>query len=107
MKPPERDTLSPRERAVYSVLPKMYKPQPSPPRGRGLSFHTRSPWGEGGERAAALYSLIGAAKLNSLDPESYLRDVLSRIADHPINRIDELLPWNDAAQGAEHPSSPQ
>ena len=52
----------------------------------------------GGERAATLYSLIGTAKLNGLDPESYLRDVLSRIADHPINRIEELLPWNVAAQ---------
>jgi len=51
----------------------------------------------GGERAAAIYSLIGTAKLNGLDPEDYLRDVLSRIADHPINRIDELLPWNLAA----------
>jgi hypothetical protein len=50
----------------------------------------------GGERAAALYSLVGTAKLNSLDPEAYLRDVLSRIADHPINRIEELLPWNVA-----------
>jgi hypothetical protein len=48
----------------------------------------------GGERAAALYSLIGSAKLNGIDPEAYLRHVLSRIADHPINRIDELLPWN-------------
>jgi hypothetical protein len=48
----------------------------------------------GGERAAAIYSLIGAAKLNGLDPEAYLRDVLTRIADHPINRIAELLPWN-------------
>jgi transposase len=52
----------------------------------------------GGERAAAIYSLIGAAKLNGLNPEAYLREVLSRIADHPINRIEELLPWNLAAE---------
>ena len=50
----------------------------------------------GGERAAAIYSLIGSAKLNGLDPEAYLREVLSRIADHPITRIEELLPWNIA-----------
>ncbi len=49
---------------------------------------------KGGERAAVLYSLIGTAKLNGLDPESYLRDVLSRLPDHPINHIEELLPWN-------------
>jgi transposase len=48
----------------------------------------------GGERAAAIYSLIGSAKLNGLDPEAYLREVLTRIADYPINRIGELLPWN-------------
>ncbi len=52
----------------------------------------------GGERAAAIYSLIGTAKLNGLDPEAYLREVLARIADHPINRIDELLPWSLADQ---------
>ncbi|MBV8521013.1 MAG: IS66 family transposase [Acetobacteraceae bacterium] len=48
----------------------------------------------GGDRAAAMYTLLGSAKLNGLDPELYLREVLSRIADHPINRIAELLPWN-------------
>ncbi len=53
---------------------------------------------DGGERAAAIYSLLGTAKLNELDPEGYLRYVLERIADHPINRIEELLPWNVAAQ---------
>ena len=52
----------------------------------------------GGESAAAIYSLIGTAKLNGIDPESYLRNVLSRIAEHPINHIDELLPWNFAAE---------
>src|SRR5580692_3514398 len=48
----------------------------------------------GGESAAAIYSLIGTAKLYGIDPELYLRNVLSCIAEHPINRIDELLPWN-------------
>ena len=52
----------------------------------------------GGERAAVIYSLLGTAKLNGLNPEAYLRYVLERIAEHPINRIEELLPWNVAPQ---------
>jgi hypothetical protein len=48
----------------------------------------------GGERAVCLYSLLGTAKLNGVDLELYVREVLGRIADHPINRISELLPWN-------------
>jgi hypothetical protein len=58
----------------------------------------------GGESAAVLYSLIGTAKLNGIDPEGYLRNVLSRIADHPINHIEELLPWNVVAQLDQHSS---
>jgi len=52
----------------------------------------------GGERAAGIYSLIGTAKLNGIDPEAYLRCVLERIAEHPINRIEDLLPWTIATQ---------
>src|SRR5215469_1418211 len=53
---------------------------------------------DGGERAAAIYTIIGTAKLNDIDPEAYLRHVLERVAEHPINRIDELLPWTVASQ---------
>ena len=48
----------------------------------------------GGQRAAALYSLVETAKLNGLDPMAYLTEVFARVADHPINRIEQLLPWN-------------
>ncbi|NYT77449.1 transposase, partial [Alcaligenaceae bacterium] len=48
----------------------------------------------GGERAATMYSLLGTAKLNGVNPDAYLRHVLTVIADHPVNRVDELLPWN-------------
>jgi transposase len=48
----------------------------------------------GGERAAVMYSLIVTAKMNDIDPQAWLADVLARIAEHPVQRIDELLPWN-------------
>ena len=48
----------------------------------------------GGGYAANLYTIIGTCKLNGIDPEGYLRQVLTVIADYPINRIKELLPWN-------------
>ena len=48
----------------------------------------------GGRRAAALYSLIETAKLNGLNPQHYLADLLARIADHPARHIAELLPWH-------------
>jgi len=48
----------------------------------------------GGQRAAVMYSLIGTAKLNNVDPQAWLADVLARIAGHPASRLDELLPWN-------------
>lgn len=51
---------------------------------------------KGGERAAAALSLIQSGKRNGFDPESYLRDVLARIGDHPINRVEDLLPWEMA-----------
>jgi hypothetical protein len=48
----------------------------------------------GGQRAAAMYSLIVSCKMNDVDPHAWLADVLARIATHPAHRIDELLPWN-------------
>ena len=54
----------------------------------------------GGERAAAIYSLIGTAKLNGVDPGAWLRHVLAHTADHPVNRVDEFLPWHCAGQVA-------
>ena len=53
---------------------------------------------DGGERAASIYSILGTASLNGLNPEGYLQYVLQHIPEHPINRIDELLPWNVAGQ---------
>jgi transposase len=49
---------------------------------------------EGGQRAAAIYTLVETAKLNNVDPRAWLADVLARLPDHPARRIAELLPWN-------------
>ena len=54
----------------------------------------------GGKAAAIAYSLIGTAKLNGVDPQAWLTNVLARIADHKITRLDELLPWRYAAEAA-------
>jgi transposase len=48
---------------------------------------------EGGRRAAAIYTLIATAKLNDVDPQAWLADMLARLPDHPARRIGELLPW--------------
>jgi len=65
---------------------------------RGIALGRRS-WlfcgsDRGGHRAAAMYSLIISAKMNGVDPQAWLADVLARIATHPAHRLDELLPWN-------------
>jgi hypothetical protein len=71
-----------------------------------MRFHNRKNWlfaesDDGGERAAAIYTLLGTAKLNEFNPERYLRCVLERIPERPINKLDELLPWNIAAKSPE------
>ncbi len=53
-------------------------------------------YGQGGKAAAIAYTLIQTAKLNGVDPQAWLTDVLSRIADHKITRLDELFPWRYA-----------
>ena len=58
----------------------------------------------GGERAAAIYSVLGTTTLNGLDPEIYLQQVLTHIADHPISRIGDLLPWNLSVAAQTTPS---
>jgi hypothetical protein len=54
----------------------------------------------GGERAAVMYTLIQTARLNNIDPQAWLADVLARIADHRIHSLDQLLPWNWKLQPA-------
>jgi transposase len=55
---------------------------------------------EGGRRAAAIYSLVETCKLNDVDPQAWLADILARLPDHPARRIDELLPWTWKEQKA-------
>lgn len=57
---------------------------------------------ECGRRAAAIYSLIATAKLNDIDPQAWLADVLARLPDHPAKRIDELMPWNWRPRNVAH-----
>jgi hypothetical protein len=66
--------------------------------GAPLSASDFSGGAENGERAAAMYSLIETAKLNDINPEAYLRHVLTHIVDHPVNRVEEFLPWNVSQQ---------
>src|SRR5207245_8477329 len=62
---------------------------------------------EGGRRAAAIYTLIATAKLNDIDPQAWLADVLARLPDHPAKRIHELLPWNWRLQSVAHAARAQ
>ena len=57
----------------------------------------------GGERAAFFYSLIVTAKMNDVDPQAWLADVLARIAEHPVHKLEQLLPWNWKPHGAATP----
>ncbi len=71
-----------------------------PPNGRGKPVAIdRENWmfagsDDGGGREAIAYTIIETAKMNGLDPKACLRDIIARIADHPIKRINEFLPWN-------------
>ena len=67
--------------------------------GHGPPAAMRKSWlfcgsDRGGQRAAAMYSLIVTARMNDVDPQAWLADTLARIATHPAHRLDELLPWN-------------
>jgi transposase len=58
----------------------------------------------GGQRAAAMYGLIVTCKMNDVDPQAWLADVLARIASHPAHRLDELLPWNWRSRSSLNPA---
>jgi len=59
----------------------------------------------GGQRAAMMYSLITTAKMNDVDPQAWLADILGRIANHPVHRLDELMPWNWNASPKQNPDA--
>ena len=65
-----------------------------PPLRAPDSGHYEAASDAGGQRAAAMYSLIITAKMNDIDPQAWLADVLAQIAAHPVQRLDDLLPWN-------------
>ena len=75
----------------------MFECQRGVPAGRGVALGRKS-WlfagsERGGQRAAFMYSLIGTAKLNGIDPQAWLADIIARISDLPVSRLPELLPW--------------
>ena len=69
------------------------EPRQRQTRAPGRKNRTFAGSDEGGHRAAAIYTLIETAKLNDIDPQAWLADVLERLPDHPAKRIGELLPW--------------
>ncbi len=70
--------------------------RPPPPGPEAGHYEVASD--RGGQRAAAVYTLIETARLNDVDPRAWLADVLARINDHPASRLDQLLPWNWKAE---------
>ena len=77
-----------------SACPTMRPSGSSVPIAMGRKNWTFAGSDAGGRRAAAIYTLIQTAKLNDVDPQAWLADILARLQDHPAKRIDELLPWN-------------
>jgi len=80
------------ERPLYGLRDRGGVPGPSASLGRKSWLFCGSD--RGGQRAAAMYSLIVTARMNGIDPQAWLADTLARIATHPAHRLHELLPWN-------------